>query len=89
MSKSRVVSRSVARLDRVLPSEGRGIGTAGSGIMEPNKTAVERAFELARSERCRTLTHIRLRLRAEGYDPDQIEGPVLQAQLNALLQSRK
>ena len=49
--------------------------------MEPNKTAIERAFELARSGRYVYLTKIRERLRYEGYFTDTVSGPLLCRQL--------
>lgn len=53
--------------------------------MEPNKTSLERAFELARSGRYRQLFHIVETLRRERYDISQIEGPRLKAQLKAII----
>lgn len=49
------------------------------------QTTLERAFELARTGKLRTVTEIRLKLRSEGFDVDQITGPRLLKQLNALL----
>src|ERR1700684_2632783 len=45
-------------------------------------SAIERAFELARSGECKTIAQIRSRLSREGYDQDQILGPQLSRQLN-------
>ena len=52
--------------------------------MEPNVTALERVFELARSGECATISDVRNRLRAEGYDCGTIEGPHLIRQLRRL-----
>ena len=47
-------------------------------------TAVERAFELARSGRCAGVAQIRAQLKAEGHSGAQIWGPSLTRQLRAL-----
>lgn len=47
-------------------------------------TALERAFELARSGECASVSDIRVRLKAEGLSANQIEGPVLIRQLRDL-----
>ena len=47
-------------------------------------TAVERAFELARSGRCAGVAQIRLQLKVEGHSGAQIWGPSLTRQLRAL-----
>jgi hypothetical protein len=52
--------------------------------MEPNTSVIERAFELARSGKCRTVGEIRHHLMKEGYDLHQIEGPELIKQLRDL-----
>ena len=59
--------------------------------MDPNKTTIERAFELARSGECKTIHDIRSRLKAEGYNQDLIEGRTLLLQLRTLMaeESRK
>lgn len=49
------------------------------------QTTLERAFELARTGKCRTVTEVRLKLRSEGFDVDQITGPQLLKQLNRIL----
>ena len=51
-------------------------------------TTIERAFELARSGRCRTLVELKARLRREGFD--QIEfhlgGKLTKRQLHDLME---
>jgi hypothetical protein len=47
-------------------------------------TALERAFELARSGKCASVTEIRRQLRAEGLAQSQVEGPMLTRQLREL-----
>jgi hypothetical protein len=47
----------------------------------PDVTPIERAFQLARSGKCRTTADIQLRLKAEGYPADQVIGPTLMKQL--------
>jgi hypothetical protein len=53
--------------------------------MDPNKTALERAFELARSGRYANVELIRRAVSAEGYFQAQIEGPELTRQLRAII----
>jgi hypothetical protein len=57
--------------------------------MDPNKSAIERAFELARSGCFVTTDGIRNQLRREGYSPDQVLGPVLLKQLRELISAAK
>jgi hypothetical protein len=47
-------------------------------------TTLERAFALARTGECASVSEIKTRLQAEGYAPSQIEGPALVRQLKAL-----
>lgn len=42
--------------------------------MDPNVTALERAFALARSGKCVSVGDLKKRLHAEGYSSTQIEG---------------
>lgn len=49
--------------------------------MDPDKTTMERAFELARSGKCSDVYDLVRRLDREGYDGNQIQGPVLRKQL--------
>jgi hypothetical protein len=57
--------------------------------MESNKTALERAFELARSGRYLRLEQLLRRLNNEGYLGEQVTGPVVRKQLNqAIKESR-
>lgn len=51
--------------------------------MQP--TPLERAFELARSGKCRTVDDIRRALHSEGYVTAQIQGPLLRKQLRDLI----
>jgi hypothetical protein len=53
--------------------------------MDSTKTALERAFELARSGRYTLVTEIRDEIRAEGYDDSQIENRALVRQLRSLM----
>jgi hypothetical protein len=50
-----------------------------------NASPIERAFELARSGRCRTTADIVKRLADEGYPADTVIGPVLMKQLRELI----
>jgi hypothetical protein len=49
--------------------------------MKPNTSPIERAFELARSGKCRTLGDIKIAMRDEGFSIETITGGVLRKQL--------
>jgi hypothetical protein len=49
--------------------------------MESGVSAVERAFQLARSSRVKDVNEIRMVLHREGYDASQLQGPLLLNQL--------
>ncbi len=53
--------------------------------MDVRKSALERAFELARSGTCANLAALKTRLDREGYASGQVYGPALAKQLNALI----
>jgi len=53
--------------------------------MQPNKTALERAFELAQSGRCRNMHDLKSLLHQEGYSTLQLEGKSLRKQLITLI----
>ena len=53
--------------------------------MQPNTSAIERAFELAKSRQYVSIAEIKRRLHAEGYFADQIEGRALSEQLKAIV----
>lgn len=57
--------------------------------MQANTTAIERAFELAKTGRYLTVEEIRNRLLAEGYFADAITGPQLSGQLKALIETAR
>jgi hypothetical protein len=57
--------------------------------MDHNTTAIERAFELAKSGRCASVAHIKRLLHAEGYSAAQITGRVLTRQLETLIKARR
>ncbi len=52
-------------------------------------TTLERAYELAREGRCRTVSDIKQALSAEGFDriQDSLYGPTLSADLRKLCQA--
>jgi hypothetical protein len=52
--------------------------------MQANMTALERAFELAKSGDCSGVAEVRAKLSAEGYAVSQITGPTLMRQLREL-----
>ncbi len=53
--------------------------------VDPYRTSLERAFELARSGRCATIDEIKQRLKAELFDQHIIEGRALRSQLRKLI----
>ncbi|MBK8085314.1 MAG: hypothetical protein IPK28_16670 [Devosia sp.] len=55
--------------------------------MDQNKTALERAFELARSGRFSSLTELKRAVSLEGYLLSQLEGRSLARQLGALMKA--
>lgn len=57
--------------------------------MSLRPTTIERAYELARGGACRTVTEIKQRLQAEGYDRvrDSLYGQALNADLRKLCQA--
>jgi hypothetical protein len=63
--------------------------TANSGYahspMDHNKTALERAFELARSGTVLSVGELRAKIKREGYSAEQIEGKALGRQLRGLI----
>jgi hypothetical protein len=54
--------------------------------MDHNVSVLERAFQLARSGSCRSVMDIKRRLSSEGYSLGQVTGPVLNKQLQQLIQ---
>jgi hypothetical protein len=65
------------------------VGPIDLCAMDPNITALERAFQLARSGRYGSIGDIRKRLSDEGYAGYLIRGPVLMAQLRALIREAR
>ena len=57
--------------------------------MQANTTALERAFELARSGACISIVEIKQRLNAEGYSNDVITGRQLLAHLKAVIEKAR
>ena len=49
--------------------------------MQADKTAIERAFDLARSSKFKNVEGVKSALSREGYFTDRIAGPVLMRQL--------
>ena len=54
--------------------------------MNPGTTALERAFELAKSGKFASVTEVKSAVSKEGYSMNQMEGPMLSKQLRALIQ---
>lgn len=57
--------------------------------MNPNRTALERAFELAASGRFSTGSEIKQVLIKEGYSVAQITGPTLMRQLRKMIEDHR
>jgi len=57
--------------------------------MNQRMTALERAFQLARSGQVATITEIKTSLSREGYSSTQVEGPNLMRQLTALIRAHR
>jgi hypothetical protein len=53
--------------------------------MDQNKTALERAFELAKSGTVKSVSELRARISREGYVAAQVEGAALGRQLRNLI----
>jgi hypothetical protein len=58
-------------------------------MSEKRKTALERAFELAKEGKCRNLFELNKRLKSEKYDAVYTEGSALKKQLLALIEAAK
>ena len=56
--------------------------------MQPGKTSLERAFELARSGMFTDLGALERQLRHEGYQQTQLEGASVRKQIRALMPSK-
>ena len=57
--------------------------------MHYRMTALERAFQLARSGKMSGITEIVRSLKRDGYSTDQVQGPALIRQLTALIRSAR
>ena len=57
--------------------------------MKTDRTALERAFELARSGKFANVTEVKLTVAREGYAMGQMEGPMLARQLKALIKAHR
>jgi hypothetical protein len=55
--------------------------------MEPNKTAIERAFDLAQTGLYSDVGDVKARLRDEGYFTYTVTGPMLRAQLKRVMEA--
>ncbi len=59
------------------------------GGMDHRMTALERAFQLARSGQVSTITEIKESLKRDGYSASQVDGPFLRRQLMSLIRARR
>jgi len=57
--------------------------------MDHNVTALERAFQLAKSGDCSSVADLKTRLRSEGYATTQIVGGTINKQLSALIEAAR
>jgi hypothetical protein len=57
--------------------------------MDQYLTALERAFQVAKSGRVKDLEEIRMLLRREGHDVSQLQGPLLRSQLKKLIEAAR
>ena len=57
--------------------------------MDPDKTALERAFDIASSGFARSVDDVRKQLKAEGYDLSQLQGRTLTTQLKEIMRKAK
>jgi hypothetical protein len=57
--------------------------------MDTYRTALERAFELAKSGQCTTVEEIKKKLKAEGFQDNQVVGRTLTKQLRELIDAAK
>jgi len=57
--------------------------------MDEKTTSLERAFELAKSGLCNSVTDIERSLKAEGYSCQQLTGLILRKQLSTLIRNSK
>ena len=55
------------------------------GAIDPNKTSLERAFELAASGKCRSVDDVKKMLNAEGYDQAAVYGLAMIKQLRGIM----
>ena len=60
-----------------------------SMAMDRNTTALERAFQIAKSGHCISIEDLRRQLKSEGYSTDHIAGNDLTRQLKELIRSAK
>jgi transketolase N-terminal domain/subunit len=58
-------------------------------IMDQNTSALERAFQLAKSGRCASVQDVKRDMKKEGYSVSQVTGRMLQKQLNALIEEAR
>jgi hypothetical protein len=73
-------------VDRTLPDE---TGRCMSTTKDPNKTAIERAVDLAESGEARTIADIQQRLKQEGYENvDSILGPWVLRELRRMIDEK-
>jgi hypothetical protein len=65
------------------------VGNVNVATMEKSTTAIERAFQLAKSGRFASMRELEKVLKAEGYSSAQLEGPSLRDQLRELMRASR
>ena len=60
-----------------------------TGAMAQDTTALERAFQLARSGEYASINDIKRRLRTEGFTSEQVSGSALLEQLRTLIRTAR
>jgi hypothetical protein len=57
--------------------------------MDPNTSAVERAFQLAKAGQCASIHDIMRKLKSEGYSVERLVGSSLIKQLKAMISASR
>jgi hypothetical protein len=57
--------------------------------MDPNVSALGRAFQMARSGEAAPIADIKTKLRRQGYEASAVMGPLLERQLRTLIHEAK
>ena len=58
-------------------------------LMDPNTSAIERAFQLAKAGHCASVDDIMRKLKSEGYSVERLVGSSLIKQLKAMISASR